>query len=264
MASLTDKITDVRNGARPVSARVVVARNIAGTILNCNSLTGWPTASKVHFVTYQIDANSNPIEGTQLDCYGIVSGANITNVTVVDGTDGGNNIGDVVEMLPTAAWGQDLADALTKEHDRDGSHNSTAFANFASAMFPVGSIYTNAAVSTNPSTLLGFGTWVEFGTGKVLVGVDTGQTEFNTLGKSGGSKYTQAHTHGPGTLAVYANVATSAANQPNLDDWAGANSPVTATHIQAGNIEGVTASYGSGNSENLQPYITVYMWRRIA
>ena len=44
-------------------------------------------------------------------------------------------------------------------------------------LYPVGSIYINASVSTNPSTLFGFGTWVEFGKGRVLVGVDTTQTE---------------------------------------------------------------------------------------
>lgn len=121
MASLDDKITDVRNGARPNSARVITARSIGGTNLACNSLLGWATASKVHFVTYQIDTNERPIAGTQLDCYGIVSGDTITNFTILDGTDGGNAVGDVVEMLPTAGWAQDLADALTTTLERDGT-----------------------------------------------------------------------------------------------------------------------------------------------
>ena len=124
MASITDKITDTRNAARPITARVTVARVSAGATLQCNSLTGWPTASKVHFVTYQIDTNNETIAGTQLDCYGIVSGADITSMTVVDGTDGGNSVGDVVEMLPTSAWGQDLADAITAQHSRVGAHTS--------------------------------------------------------------------------------------------------------------------------------------------
>lgn len=122
MADVLDKITDVRNAARPNSARVSSGRSAGGSTLSCDNLTGWPTASKVHFVTYQIDSNSNPVAGTQLDCYGIRSGNDITNFTVVDGTDSGNAVNDVVEMLPTAAWGQDLADALTAEHDRQGRH----------------------------------------------------------------------------------------------------------------------------------------------
>lgn len=119
-ASTTDKITDVRNAARPNSARVSTGRSALGTTLSCDSLTGWPTASKVHGVTYQIDSNSSPVAGTQLDFYAIRSGNDLTSFTVVDGTDTGNAVNDVVEMLPTAAWGQDLADALSQVHERTG------------------------------------------------------------------------------------------------------------------------------------------------
>lgn len=122
MASITDKITDTRNAARPNSALVTAPRSTGGTTLTCDNLVGWPTASKVHFVTYRIDSNSVPVPGTQLDCYGIVSGSNIGSFTVVDGTDTGNAVNDVVEMLPTAAWGQDLSDALTNQHTRVGAH----------------------------------------------------------------------------------------------------------------------------------------------
>lgn len=120
-ASLTDKITDVRNGARPNSARVTTARTIGGANLACNDLSGWPTASKVHFVTYQLDTNSNPVASSQLDCYGIVSSNTITSLVVADGIDGGNSVGDVVEMLPTAKWAQDLADALITTLERNGA-----------------------------------------------------------------------------------------------------------------------------------------------
>lgn len=122
MASINDKITDVRNAARPTSARATGTRSAGGTSLACDDLTGWPTASKVHFVTYQIDSNSNPVAGTQLDCRGIVSGNTIGSFLVLDGNDTGNSIGDVVEMLPTASWAQDLADALLAEHNRTGGH----------------------------------------------------------------------------------------------------------------------------------------------
>lgn len=121
-ASLNDKITDIRNAARPNSARVSSTRTAGASSLACDNLAGWPTASKVHFVTYQIDSNSNPVNGTQLDCEGIVSSNTINSFTVIDGSDVGHSVGDVVEMLPTAAWGQDLADALTAQHSRTGAH----------------------------------------------------------------------------------------------------------------------------------------------
>ena len=123
-ASNQDKITDVRNSARPNTATVSAARGAGGNTLTCDNLSGWPTASKVHFVTYDPDADGNPTAGTQLDCYGIVSGNTVTSMVVVDGTDNGNANGDIAEMLPTAAWGQDLADGLTQEHNRDGTHKA--------------------------------------------------------------------------------------------------------------------------------------------
>lgn len=151
-ASTSDKITDTRNGARPISTTVTSPRSIGGTTLTCQALTGWPTASKVHFVTYQKNTNDEPIAGTQLDCYGIVSGNTITSFTVVDGTDAGNAIGDVVEMLPTAAWGQGLADALTAEHNRNGTHATvTATSVTASGNVQAGSALIADTISEKTS-----------------------------------------------------------------------------------------------------------------
>jgi hypothetical protein len=54
--------------------------------------------------------------------------------------------------------------------------------------YPVGSVYINAASGTNPSSLLGFGTWEAFGAGQVLVGLDSTDTEFDTVEETGGEK----------------------------------------------------------------------------
>jgi hypothetical protein len=53
--------------------------------------------------------------------------------------------------------------------------------------YPVGSIYISTN-STNPATSLGFGTWSAFGAGRVPVGFDSGQTEFDTDEETGGAK----------------------------------------------------------------------------
>lgn len=75
---------------------------------------------------------------------------------------------------------------------------------FAAPWMPIGSIYISV-INQNPSNYFG-GTWEQFANGRTLVGVDTSQTEFNSVEKTGGS-------------------------QPH---------------------------------NNLQPYITVYMWKRIS
>jgi len=58
------------------------------------------------------------------------------------------------------------------------------------AAYPIGSIYINAGVDTNPAdaSMLGFGTWVAFGSGKVPVGFDSGDVDFDDLADTGGAK----------------------------------------------------------------------------
>lgn len=162
--------------------------------------------------------------------------------------------------------------------------NTTQIANTAyvtaalSAVYPVGSIYINAAVSTNPSTLLGFGTWEAFGAGKVIVGLDSADTLFDTLEETGGSKdaITVSHTH----------TATSAVTDPGHNHTPSAGGSF-ATYIGSGpsgytgsgntfsastttNTTGITvattnASTGSsGTNANVQPFIVVKMWKRTA
>lgn len=56
------------------------------------------------------------------------------------------------------------------------------------AAYPIGSIYINASVATNPATLLGFGTWEAFAAGRVMVGINAADTAFDTLEETGGTK----------------------------------------------------------------------------
>ncbi len=62
-----------------------------------------------------------------------------------------------------------------------------------SAIYPVGSIYMTAN-NISPAALFG-GTWQSWGNGRVPIGVNTSDSEFSTVEKTGGSKYLQSHTH---------------------------------------------------------------------
>jgi hypothetical protein len=57
----------------------------------------------------------------------------------------------------------------------------------ASEAWPVGSIFL-AVVPTDPAVLLGYGVWAQFAQGRVLVGIDAGQVEFDTVLEIGGEK----------------------------------------------------------------------------
>ena len=126
-------------------------------------------------------------------------------------------------------------------------------------LFPIGSIFISVT-NTNPSSFLG-GTWQSFGAGRTLVGVDTSQTEFNTVQKTGGSK-----TH---TLTI--EQIPSHSHSINLpfynyqQNGNGFNGQVYKTSNVSQQNSLKTNTSGNGNPHNnLQPYITVYFWRRTA
>jgi len=137
--------------------------------------------------------------------------------------------------------------------DEDGENTKEIKTLICDLIYPIGSIYISVSddTATKVHNRLG-GTWEAFGTGRTLVGVDTSQTEFNSVEKTGGSKYIQEHWHtyrfgsspgGDGTGLVYSSTAGTQTNK-----------------IAIGDVKNVT----TGNSGNLQPYITCYMWKRTA
>ena len=124
--------------------------------------------------------------------------------------------------------------------------------------YPVGSIYTTVSSSaTTPAevnTLLGVGTWVAFGEGRVLVG-KAGSGTFDTLGATGGAE-TDAHALSISEMPAHTHT-------PNAG---GADYGYGATFNSSGG-GGTTSSTGGGAAHThdiLQPYIVVYMWKRTA
>jgi hypothetical protein len=80
---------------------------------------------------------------------------------------------------------------------QDGANGQDGADGDVSACWPVGSVFM-AVVNANPQTLLGFGTWQSFGAGRMLVGVNGADADFDTAEKTGGSKTSSAvvnHTH---------------------------------------------------------------------
>ena len=123
--------------------------------------------------------------------------------------------------------------------------------------YPVGSIFITT-VNTNPSSYMG-GTWVRFGNGQTLVGVNESDGDFNSVQKTGGSK---SHT------IDYENLPPRTGLQVNwkggltsYSEWKSGNL-AKGTWIMSNAYD--TQSPFSKAISNLQPYITVYMWRRTA
>ena len=155
--------------------------------------------------------------------------------------------------IATTAYVKDIADLVKSE------------------LFPVGSIYTNATSSTNPATLLGFGTWTAFGAGRVMVGFDSGNALFDTAGETGGSAdaIVVSHTHtatvtDPGHSHTYYQPAQqSNSDVSGVPDYVNRSSTTTGTATTGITVANSTTG-SSGTNANYQPYITVYIWKRTA
>jgi len=177
-------------------------------------------------------------------------------------------------VAPTAAAGTSTTQIATTAFVTSGLQSA----------YPVGSIYMST-VATSPATLFGFGTWVTFGTGRMLISQD-GSTY--TAGSTGGAATTTLSTT---NLPSHNHSATSVSNTSDpghshnsgagsgflsnggSEQLAGGNNlnfarPTTTASAVTGLSVSTTTTIGntgSGTAFNtISPYIAVYMWNRTA
>lgn len=124
--------------------------------------------------------------------------------------------------------------------------------------FPVGSLYLTVG-NENPNTTIG-GAWVRFGNGKTLVGVDINDSDFNSVEKTGGEKkhtlsVNEMPNHNHNMQKRYAKQVDWNMGYPDAIHYSG----------DWYNTYGVVSTANTGGNQahnNLQPYITVYIWKR--
>lgn len=124
--------------------------------------------------------------------------------------------------------------------------------------YRVGDLFLTT-IATNPSSYLG-GTWELFGPGRCLVCVDTSQTEFNSVKKTGGEK---THTLTTSEMPKHSHT---------VPGWlGGAQWAIGYVWLRAaagdGNTRGANSTNDTGGGQphnNLQPFITCYVWIRTA
>ena len=141
---------------------------------------------------------------------------------------------------------------------------TTAFVQAAlQALYPIGSIYI-AIISTNPGTLFGFGTWVAFGAGRMMVGFNAADALFDSAEETGGSKdaVVVSHTHAitdPGHSHVEYKLISG-------DGFGGGGIGAPSAALTSASTTGITinSSGVTGSNANLPPYIVVYLWKRTA
>jgi hypothetical protein len=259
--AITVKVSGQTGVSVPMNAKVILVMNSAGTdiVVATNYMSALslgaalPVTSGGTGVTTSTGSGANVLGTSPTIATPSISSPTLTGTPIA----------------PTAAPGTNTTQIAT-----------TAFVTAGlAAAYPVGSIYMST-VSTNPATLFGFGTWVTYGSGRVLISQDVTYT----AGSTGGSATTTlieanlpSHTHS----ATFTGNALpthnhqiggrdSTANEggdPNSEfvrDFPSVQNPTTSS-VSAGTPSGSVSvgNTGSGTSfSNLPPYIAVYMWNR--
>lgn len=158
--------------------------------------------------------------------------------------------GFVNKNVPT--WQSDYGAAVKSLALKEDIPNK---ASIVDMIYPVGSIYMSIS-SANPSTLFG-GTWVSWGNGRVPVGVDSSDNDFKTVEKVAGEK---EHTLSVEEMPNH-NHTTAYIQTANV--LKGAGTTVPALVNADATYGGLTGSSGNNKAHNnMQPYITCYMWKR--
>jgi len=271
------------SGNATTATTLQTARTINGTSFNGSgniTTTNWGTARTISFTgdvtgSSSVNGSANVATSMTLANSGVTAntyGANNSIPSLTVDSKGRVTAGSVI--VPSGTWGISIsgnaqtatsatsATSATNATNASfaitqtaGTNNTTisttAFVRTAvntalQAVYPVGSVYINASVTTNPLTLLGFGTWAEIGAGRVLVGQDTGDALFDVMGETGGSKdaIVVTHTH------TTASVSTADINHSHSGTTGDANQ--NHTHGFSGNTNGVGDhvhnAYGGSNA----------------
>lgn len=196
------------------------------------------------------------------------------------------------------ADGQPFYEKDTKQlYIGDGSTAVKDLQSLMLAVYPVGSIYMSVN-DTDPSTLFG-GTWTAWGSGKVPVGVNVNDSDFATVEKTGGEK---KHWLTVGEMPKHRHLGQHTENSHLVNHLQSPTDVNTGRDVVIGDLdvevqykvnqntvshttyylkgsggtadiyynEKVQSQYGVGDDggseshNNLQPYITCYMWKRTA
>jgi hypothetical protein len=213
---------------------------------------------------------------------------------------------DVVDNIdyPKAADINNLNTAVGALEAKVGVNNSAVSTSIdyiiKNNIWPVGSVFLSI-VSTDPATLMGFGTWSQIAQGQMLIGQKATDADFNVAEETGGAKTVTiaqanlpnistsagtAHTHvqnghthtinDPGhrhnqaQTQVESGSGSTVADNSTTNEWttATAGTGITINNATPTNQNESTHTHSLGGSGTaisvVNPYFVVYAWKRTA
>jgi hypothetical protein len=255
------------NGSGDAALMHVTAPRIVGaTTISVDSVVNVPAKFIATSGTLLSTGLIDPT--TKVDFYGYInSGSLVIEGFMPGNTDLGNTSGQIVVIKPNTGHMDELVALAQVAHNDDGSLKQAVLA----ALYPIGSIFT-ATVGTNPNTLLGFGTWVAFAQGQVMVGIAPTGT-FTSAGVANGSESVNlAHNHATDVQGAHSHSGTTSngnynGGASNVLTQSTAYSPPGHNHTFGTDVQGAHShniTNALGATSVIQPSITVYIWNRTA
>lgn len=188
---------------------------------------------------------------------------NIQNQSIYQNLKVGDNVKIIKEnnslsnMWIIGGFGLSVQDNDNIDNKFNIKNNRNTISDVLNLVYPIGSIYMSVN-NVNPTSFLG-GTWESWGSGKVPVGVDVSDANFDTVEKTGGEK-----THSLTVSEIPSHEHTS--NGIPVTKTEGgyvAMRSGTFSNFSTDIISETNTTGGSFAHNNLQPYITCYMWKRV-
>lgn len=254
--SISNNTASIKNDVVPIKNNVVAISNSIGAV---STNTGTMAA-------YEEDIATN----TQVINNRLVTiGSDTTQIR----TNTGNTL-TALGRLKTAVEAIDLSHFISyRPMSLTDAQKAQARENIgiipSDAQYPVGAIYISVS-DINPENIFG-GTWQSFGAGRVIVGVDPDDEDFEYPEMAGGEKYhtltaDEMPTHNHNTLPSYGttNLTANSNNHGKLMGAASSAGWATNSVNDDPNYAPIKSAGGNEAHNNLQPYITAYMWVRTA
>ena len=182
-----------------------------------------------------------------------------TGVPVISRLAGGKGVTLFKEATEEGFWVGDIDYTITDDEYDELLSLLGGVVRLIDWIYPVGAVLASVNPDYNPNNIFKTHTWERFAKGQTLVGVNESDTAFSTAGKTGGEK---THKLTTAEMPSHKHIASTAY----------AITSFTSGRTAAGGSQGAFAissteiknEGGSTAHNNLQPYTTVYYWKRTA